>query len=146
MISGFSSTDTSSESESHMTEVLAADSEEIALYAEDVLETTTPKSPSELHVLATEGLRKAWKAHDYRSEILFALLMDFYRWMLRFGRLRAALRVSKNHQCGPAFARVLCAQARCFESTEALKPSRQGLKMKGESTLDNEAVSLGVQS
>ncbi|RDX46401.1 hypothetical protein OH76DRAFT_1457190 [Lentinus brumalis] len=42
--------------------------------------------------------------------------------------------------------RILCAQARHFEASESLKPSRQGQKTKGKSTLNNEAVALGVQS
>ncbi len=120
--------------------------EEIAEYVEDVLETTVPKSPQELETLAAEGLRKARKAHDYRSEVLFSCLIDFYRMLPRYGRLRTALRISRNHQRGPAFARVLCAQARHFKTSEGLKPSRQGQKCKGESTLDNEAVFLGIQA
>jgi hypothetical protein len=40
--------------------------------------------------------------------------------------LAAALRVAKNHGKGPAFQRVLCAQARFFEANGALRPSHQG--------------------
>ncbi|KAL1949585.1 hypothetical protein VTO73DRAFT_8466 [Trametes versicolor] len=125
---------------------LASKAIEAAEYTEDVLETAVLKTHEQLRNMADEGRRKARKAHDYRSEVLFASLVDFYRWLPRHGRLRASLRVSRIHQRGPAFARVLCTQARHFEATETLKPSHQGQKTRGESRLDDEAVSLGVQA
>lgn len=125
---------------------LTSEAIEAAEYTEDVLETAVPKTHEQLRNMADEGRRKARKAHDYRSEVLFASLVDFYRWLPRHGRLRASLRVSRIHQRGPAFARILCTQARHFEATETLKPSHQGQKTRGESRLDDEAVSLGVQA
>ncbi|KAJ8496210.1 hypothetical protein ONZ51_g1255 [Trametes cubensis] len=125
---------------------LIEDAERVAEYTEDVLESSAPKTPKQLYALADDGRCKARKAQDYRSEVLFASLMDFYKWHPRQGRLRAALRIARNHQRGPAFARVLCTQARHFEATERLKPSRQGQKTSGESMLDDEAVALGVQA
>ena len=80
------------------------------------------------------------------SELLFASLVNFYRWVPRQGRLRAGLRVAEMHERGPAFRRVLCAQARHFEATETLKSSQQGQKKKSESNLDNEAVALRVHA
>ncbi|KAJ6617728.1 hypothetical protein B0H10DRAFT_2189833 [Mycena sp. CBHHK59/15] len=104
--------------------IIVAD--EIAEWVETVLEDTAPLDPSELASLAADGLKKARKSKDYRSTILFAALTDFYRWMPRMGRLAAALRVAKNHGRGPAFQRVLCAQARFFEANGALKPGHYG--------------------
>ncbi|KAJ7805896.1 hypothetical protein B0H13DRAFT_2387426 [Mycena leptocephala] len=76
---------------------------------------------------------------------MFAALADFYRWMPRMGRLAAALRVAKNYGKGPAFQRVLCAQARFFEANGALKPSHQGRRQKQNGILDDEAFSMGLQ-
>ncbi|KAJ7934658.1 hypothetical protein B0H13DRAFT_2305443 [Mycena leptocephala] len=58
--------------------------------------------------------QEAGEAAGSTSEVLFASLVDFYRWMPRMGRLRAALRVAKYHGRGPAFQRVIAAQARFF--------------------------------
>ncbi|KAJ7850596.1 hypothetical protein B0H13DRAFT_2360582 [Mycena leptocephala] len=69
----------------------------------------------------------------------------FYRWMPRMGRLRAALRVSKNHGRGPASQRVLCTQARFFEANGALKPTHQGHRAKQYGLLDDEGFYMGVQ-
>lgn len=77
---------------------------EVADWVEGVLEDAAPKSPCELEALAQAGLQKARKGHDYRSEVTFAGLVDFYRWMPRLGRLRSAMRVARNLQRGPAFA------------------------------------------
>ncbi|KAJ7466086.1 hypothetical protein FB451DRAFT_1138157 [Mycena latifolia] len=61
------------------------------------------------------------------------------------GRLRAALRVARNHGRGPAFNRVLAAQARFFEANGSLKPSHQGRREKSNGLLDDEGFFIGVQ-
>ncbi|KAJ6550748.1 hypothetical protein B0H10DRAFT_2242550 [Mycena sp. CBHHK59/15] len=97
----------------------------IAEWVDTILDDAAPLDPKELSSLATASLKVARKAKDYRSEVLFASLADFYRWMPRMGRLRAALRVSRYHGRGAAFQRVVAAQARFFEANGALKPSHQ---------------------
>ncbi|KAJ7624166.1 hypothetical protein B0H17DRAFT_1340407, partial [Mycena rosella] len=119
--------------------------DEIAEWVETVLEDAAPLHPSELASLAADGLKKARKSKDYRSTILFAALADFYGWMPRMGRLAAALRVAKNHGRGPAFQRVLCAQARFFEANGALKLSHQGRRQKQNGILDEEGFYMGLQ-
>ena len=61
------------------------------------------------------------------------------------GRLRAALHVAKYHGHGPAFQRVIAAQARFFEVYDALKPSHQGKREKFNGLLDDKGFYLGVQ-
>ncbi|KAJ7501419.1 hypothetical protein B0H11DRAFT_1908281 [Mycena galericulata] len=55
----------------------------------------------------------------------------------------AALRVAKYHGRGPAFQRVIAAQARFFEANGALKPSYQGKREKSNGLLDDEGFYLG---
>lgn len=71
---------------------------EVADWVEGVLDDAAPKTSQELEELARAGLQKARKEHDYRSEVTFAGLVDFYRWMPRLGRLRSAMRVARNLQ------------------------------------------------
>ncbi|KAJ7648975.1 hypothetical protein DFH06DRAFT_996741 [Mycena polygramma] len=123
--------------------IIVAD--EISEWVDTVLDDAAPVEPSELGFLAADCLKKARKSHDFRSTVLFAALVDFYRWMPRMGRLSAALRVAKNHGCGPAFQRVLCVQARFFEATGTLKPSHQGRRQKEHGLLDDEGFYMGVQ-
>ncbi|KAJ6531450.1 hypothetical protein B0H10DRAFT_2270389, partial [Mycena sp. CBHHK59/15] len=75
----------------------------IAEWVDTILDDAAPLDPKELSSLATASLKTARKAKDYRSEVLFASLADFCRWMPRMGRLRAALRVSRYHGRGAAF-------------------------------------------
>ncbi|KDQ61785.1 hypothetical protein JAAARDRAFT_45287 [Jaapia argillacea MUCL 33604] len=121
------------------------EAEQVAEWVEGVLDDAAPKSPLELQILAEKGHTKARKDKDYRSEILFASLVNFYKWMPLQGRLRASLRIARNHQRGPAFARVLCEQARFFKGNGCLKPSHQGQREQGYLMLDDEAFSMGVQ-
>jgi hypothetical protein len=85
--------------------------DDVAEWVDTILDDAAPLKPDELHALAVDGLKAARKNKDYRSTVLFAALVDFFCWMPRMGRLRAALRVSLNHGRGPAFQCVLCAQA-----------------------------------
>ncbi|KAF8211778.1 hypothetical protein K438DRAFT_58293 [Mycena galopus ATCC 62051] len=117
----------------------------IAEWVDTILEDAAPPETDQLQSLASDGLKAARKNKDYRSTVLFAALVDFYHWMPRMGRLRAALRIAKNHGCGPAFQRVLCAQARFFEANGSLKPSHQGQREKHNGLLDDEGFYLGVQ-
>ncbi|KAJ7498083.1 hypothetical protein B0H11DRAFT_1998594, partial [Mycena galericulata] len=71
--------------------------DDIADWVDTVLDDAAPRDPKELGSLAAASLKTARKQKDYRSEVLFASLVDFYRWMPRMGRLRAALRVAKYH-------------------------------------------------
>ncbi|KAK7065030.1 DDE family endonuclease [Favolaschia claudopus] len=121
-----------------------AEADDVAEWVE-ILEDAAPPEPDRLQALAADCLRIARKQHDYRSEVLFAALVDFYRWMGRMGRLRAALRVAKNHGRGVSFQRVLAAQARFFESSGTLKPSHQGQREKSNGLLDDEGFYMGVQ-
>jgi hypothetical protein len=54
---------------------------EIADWVENALDDAVSKEPPALEALAWESLKKARKSHDYRSEVLFASLTDFYRWI-----------------------------------------------------------------
>ncbi|KAJ7128547.1 hypothetical protein C8R44DRAFT_732881 [Mycena epipterygia] len=119
--------------------------DDVADWVETVLDDAAPRDPKELGPLAAASLKTARKQKDYRSEVLFASLVDFYRWMPRMGRLRAALRVAKYHGRGPAFQRVIAAQARFFEVNGALKPSHQGQRERSNGLLDDEGFYLGVQ-
>ncbi|KAJ7935007.1 hypothetical protein B0H13DRAFT_2305164 [Mycena leptocephala] len=119
--------------------------DEISSWIDTVLDDAAPLDPSELGCLAADSLKKARKLKDFLSTVLFAALVDFYRWMPRMGRLRASLRVSKNHGRGPAFQRVLCTQARFFEANGALKPTHQGHRAKQYGLLDDEGFYMGVQ-
>lgn len=119
--------------------------DDIADWVDTVLDDAAPRNPDELYELAKDSLKAARKQKNYRSEVLFASLADFYRWMPRMGRLRAALRVAKYHGRGPAFQRVIAAQARFFEAYGALKPSHQGKREKSNGLLDDEGFYLGVQ-
>ncbi|KAJ6477742.1 hypothetical protein C8R45DRAFT_934397 [Mycena sanguinolenta] len=109
-----------------------------------VLEDAAPPGPDELHSLALDCPKVAQKEQDYRSTVLFASLADFYHWMPRMGRLRAALHVAHNHGRGPAFQRVLAAQARFFETNGSLKSSHQGRWEKSNGLLDDEGFFMGV--
>ncbi|KAJ7337389.1 hypothetical protein DFH08DRAFT_1014352 [Mycena albidolilacea] len=111
----------------------------------EVLEDAAPVGPESLHALAADCLKLARKKQDYRSTVLFAALVDFYRWMPRMGRLRAALRIAKNHGRGPAFQRVIAAQARFFEANGSLKPSHQGQRKVQKGLLNDEGFYMGVQ-
>lgn len=119
--------------------------DEIAEWVETVLDDAAPLGHAQLGSLAADCLKIARKNKDYRSESYFAALVDFYRWMPRMGRLAAALRVSKNHGRGPAFQRVIAAQARFFEANGSLKPSHQGQREKSNGLLDDEGFYMGVQ-
>jgi hypothetical protein len=99
-----------------------------------VLEDAAPLDPASLGALASDSLKSACKNKDYHSTMLFAALVDFYQWMPHMGRLWAALRITKNHGCGPAFQCVITAQARFFEANGSLKPSHQGQKKAAEGT------------
>jgi hypothetical protein len=121
------------------------DADNIAEWVDTILDDAAPLDPPELAALAVDCLKTARRNKDFRGSILFAALADFYRWMPRMGRLRAALRVAKNHGHGPAFQRVLCAQARFFEANGSLKASHQGQREKGNGLLDNEGFYMGVQ-
>jgi hypothetical protein len=70
--------------------------EEVSEWVNDVLDDAASEDLVVLEALAQEGLKKARKTHNYRSEVLFASLVDFYRWMPCQGRLRAAARVAQN--------------------------------------------------
>jgi hypothetical protein len=83
--------------------------DDIAEWIDTALDDAAPSEPDALCSLAADCLKTACKNQDYRSTVLFAALVDFYRWMPRMGRLRAALCVAKNHGRGPAFQRVLAA-------------------------------------
>ncbi|KAJ7857810.1 hypothetical protein B0H14DRAFT_3637989 [Mycena olivaceomarginata] len=122
-----------------------AKADEIAEWVDTVLDDAAPLEPMQLEFLAADCLRKSRKSKDFWSTVLFAALVDFYRWMPLLGRLRAALRVAKNHGRGPAFQRVICAQARFFEANGALKPTHQGQGQKPNSLLDDEGFYMGVQ-
>jgi hypothetical protein len=124
---------------------LIAEADQVADWVEGVLSEDAPKTPAELRALAAEGLKLTRKSKDYRSEILFASLVQLYQFMPRLGRLKASLRVAKAIGRGPAFARVLNVQACHFEATGSLKATRQGQRQKGTSILDDEAFYLGVQ-
>ena len=67
---------------------------EVADWVEGVLDDAAPKTPQELEGLARAGLQKAHKDHDYRSEVMFAGLVNLYCWMPRLGRLRLAMQVA----------------------------------------------------
>lgn len=116
----------------------------MAEWIEDVLADAVSKSPEEMQCLAREGLKTARKTKDYRSEVLFASLVDFYLLKPRLKRLRAALRIARNHQKGSAFAHVLCAQARHFEAHGSLQP-HWGKGGGYQSLLEDEAFYMGVQ-
>ncbi|KAJ7436649.1 hypothetical protein B0H11DRAFT_2109655 [Mycena galericulata] len=77
--------------------------DDIADGVDTVLDDAAPRDPKELGSLAAASLKTARKQKDYQSQVLFASLVDFYRWMPRMGRLRAALRVAKYHgrELGP---------------------------------------------
>ncbi|KAF8139572.1 hypothetical protein K438DRAFT_1785531 [Mycena galopus ATCC 62051] len=111
----------------------------------EVLEDAAPLDPASLGALASDSLKLARKNQDYRSTVLFAALVDFYRWMPRMGRLRAALRIAKNHGRGPAFQRVIAAQARFFEANGSLKPSHQGQQKLQKGLLNDEGFYMGLQ-
>ncbi|KAF8912422.1 hypothetical protein CPB85DRAFT_1375741 [Mucidula mucida] len=49
-----------------------------------------------LEALAREGLKKSRQKKDYRSELLFASLINFYRWMPRMGHLRASVWIART--------------------------------------------------
>ncbi|KAJ7882883.1 hypothetical protein B0H13DRAFT_1890653 [Mycena leptocephala] len=119
--------------------------DDVADWVDTVLDDAAPQDPKELVALTAASLKTARKQKDYRSEVLFASLVDFYRWLPRMGCLQAALRVAKYHGRGPAFQRVIAAQARFFEANGALKPSHQGQREKSNGLLDDEGFYLGVQ-
>ncbi|CAK5267144.1 unnamed protein product [Mycena citricolor] len=131
------------EDPSVLAELKTAD--DVADWVEGVIGEEMPKSDTELCLMANEGVRLARKMKDYRSEVLWASLVKFYTWKPRHGRGGAALRCARALLRGPAFARVLCQQARHVESFGALKASRQGQRSQGMSLLDNEAFLLGLQ-
>jgi hypothetical protein len=111
----------------------------------EVLEDAALLDPTSLGALASDSLKLARKNKNYRSTVLFAALVDFYRWMPRMGRLRAALRIAKNHGRGPAFQRVIAAQARFFEANGSLKPSHQGQHKLQKGLLNDEGFYMGLQ-
>ncbi|KAF8214613.1 hypothetical protein K438DRAFT_1955664 [Mycena galopus ATCC 62051] len=92
-------------------------------------EDSAPLETDKFHSLASDYLKAAQKNKDYCSTVLFAALVDFYHWMPRMGRLRAALRIAKNHGRGPAFQQVL----------------GKGRREKGNWLLDDEGFYLSVQ-
>ncbi|KAF8212939.1 hypothetical protein K438DRAFT_2010133 [Mycena galopus ATCC 62051] len=67
----------------------------VADWVDMVLDDTALWDPKELGALAVMSLKTAPKQNDYQSEVLFATLVDLYRWMPRMGHLRAELRVAK---------------------------------------------------
>ncbi|KAJ6609468.1 hypothetical protein B0H10DRAFT_1954582 [Mycena sp. CBHHK59/15] len=97
------------EGDTAVNSIVVAD--DIAEWIDTVLDDVAPRELDELCSLATDCLKDACKKHDYRSTVLFSALVDFYQWMPHMGRLRAALPVARNHGRGPAFQRVLAAQA-----------------------------------
>ncbi|TFY52341.1 hypothetical protein EVG20_g10592 [Dentipellis fragilis] len=119
--------------------------DEVSEWVNDELEEAVPKELPALHALASEGLKYSRKKVNYREEVLFASLVDFYRWVPRQGRARAAARVTKNLGRGPAFARVLCAQARHFEANGTLRVSRQGRRENKAGLLANDDVRIGLR-
>jgi hypothetical protein len=62
-----------------------------AAIIEDVLEDAAPANPDEMLAQACVGLQTARKKKDYCSEVLFALLIDLYRWIPKHGRIKASL-------------------------------------------------------
>ena len=98
-------------SEVHIDEIDDAAAEEtdrVSEWVMDPLDDMPTKTMGQLEELAMEGLQSARKNEIYRDESLFAALVDFYRWAPRYGRGNAAMRVARNRQRGPAFARRIC--------------------------------------
>ncbi|KAJ6550546.1 hypothetical protein B0H10DRAFT_1968821 [Mycena sp. CBHHK59/15] len=85
----------SCEGDAAVDSIVAAD--DIADWVDTVLDDAASKEPAELEALEVASLKTARKEQNYRNTVLFAALADFYRWLPRMGRLRAALRVAKNH-------------------------------------------------
>lgn len=140
--------DSSEASEAEGRESKVPKEEEIDLEWGEALNEEEPERPTDIPKLKDAvriGLVQARKAKDYRSELLFACLNDFYKWVERNGRIRASLRVATNHGHGPAFAKHLRIQARHVETTGRLKESKQGQRQSGHSMLDDEDVFMGVQ-
>ncbi|KAI0029008.1 hypothetical protein K488DRAFT_57317 [Vararia minispora EC-137] len=117
----------------------------IAEWVNDDVDDTLPKTFDELEVLANEGTKRARKAGAYREEALFASLRNLYHLAPRLGRGRAALRVANRICRGPAYARVLCAQARYFEANGMLQASRQGKHLEKRGLLTDEGLLLGIR-
>ncbi|KAJ7016406.1 hypothetical protein C8F04DRAFT_1281500 [Mycena alexandri] len=65
--------------------------DDIAGWVDTILDDATPQEPKELGALAAACLKVARRKKDYASEVLFTSLVNFYRWMPRLGRLRAAV-------------------------------------------------------
>ncbi|KAJ7794205.1 hypothetical protein B0H14DRAFT_3888832 [Mycena olivaceomarginata] len=97
--------------------------DDVADWVDTVHDDAAPQDPKELGALAAASL----KQHAGRRTI----------------GARAALRVAKYHGRGPAFQRVIAAQARFFEANGALKPSHQGQREKSNGLLDDEGFYLG---
>jgi hypothetical protein len=57
--------------------------DDVADWVDTVLDDAAPQDPKELSALAAVSLKTARKQKDYRSEVLFASLADFYRWLPR---------------------------------------------------------------
>ncbi|KAJ7504585.1 hypothetical protein B0H11DRAFT_1905200 [Mycena galericulata] len=55
-----------------------------------VLDDAALRDPKELSALAAASLKMTRKQKDYRSEVLFASLVNFYCWMPRMGQLLIA--------------------------------------------------------
>ncbi|CAK5262529.1 unnamed protein product [Mycena citricolor] len=98
-----------------------------------------------LQLLCAESLKMARKAKNYRAEVVWATLVSFYSWKGRLGRGKTSLRCAKTLGRGPAFARVICGQARHVEATGALKVFRQGKRKNKSGHLMDEGFSLGMQ-
>jgi hypothetical protein len=97
--------------------------ERVSEWIMDPLDDVPMKTMGQLEELVMESLQSAQKNKIYCYKSLFAALIDFYHWALRYGQGKAAMHVTRNYQCGPAFARRVCFQARYFEAHGMLEVS-----------------------
>ncbi|KIJ53860.1 hypothetical protein M422DRAFT_242125 [Sphaerobolus stellatus SS14] len=111
----------------------------------EVVSEDLPVIVADFQSLAEENLKTARKKGQYKSELLFVCLTDFYRWTPRQGHISVSCRVSHNHGRGESFTRLLRSNARYFEKHQALKPRQQGKQVTGGSLLDDEDIILGIQ-
>jgi hypothetical protein len=133
-------------SEAHISENdlgATKETDRVSEWVMDPLDDAPTKMMGQLEELAVESLQSAWKNRIYRNEILFAALVDFYRWAPRYGRGKAALHVARNCQRGPAFARRICSQARYFEAYGMLEVSCQG-KWRNVGLMGVEELKIGI--
>jgi hypothetical protein len=131
----------------HIDEIDVGATEEMDRVSEwvmDPLDDAPMKTMGQLEELAMESLQSARKNKIYHDESLFAALVDFYRWAPRYGRGKAAMRVARNRQRGPAFARRVCSQARYFEAHGMLEASCQG-KRNNVGLMGVEELKIGIR-